>query len=72
MSEAIKRAIQLLSGGYIQAADEVLREALDDRPLEWVGLSEDEIESEADEATDYYTFKAAVRWAGQRLKERNT
>ena len=39
---------------------------------DWIGLSEDEIESEADEATDYYTFKAAVRWAEQRLKERNT
>jgi hypothetical protein len=30
------------------------------------------VELEADEATDYYTFKWAVRWAEQRLKERNT
>jgi hypothetical protein len=39
---------------------------------DWIGLTEDEVELEADEATDYYTFKRAVRWAEQRLKERNT
>lgn len=38
---------------------------------EWVGLTEAEVELEADQVTDYYTFKWAVRWAEQRLKEKN-
>jgi hypothetical protein len=38
----------------------------------WVGLTAFEVEREASLATDYFAFKAAVEWAEQRLKEKNT
>jgi hypothetical protein len=38
----------------------------------WVGLTEHEVNREANLSTDYYTFRAGAEWAEQRLKEKNT
>jgi hypothetical protein len=38
----------------------------------WVGLTEYEVNREANLAVDYYTFRAGAEWAEQRLKEKNT
>ena len=37
----------------------------------WVSLTFSEIEKEANMSPDYYTFRAGVEWAEQRLKEKN-
>lgn len=39
---------------------------------DWIGIADHELEKEANMSTDYYVFKTAVRWAEQRLKERNS
>jgi hypothetical protein len=39
---------------------------------EWVGLTEYELNREANMSADYYTFRAGAEWAEQRLKEKNT
>jgi hypothetical protein len=45
---------------------------LDKPDQNWIGLSEDELNREANLSVDYYTFKAGALWAEQRLKEKNT
>jgi len=38
----------------------------------WIGLTEHELNKEANLSADYYTFRAGAEWAAQRLKEKNT
>ena len=38
----------------------------------WIGLTEYELNREANLSTDYYIFRAGAEWAAQRLKEKNT
>lgn len=38
----------------------------------WAGLTEYELNREANMSADYYTFRAGAEWAEQRLKEKNT
>lgn len=37
----------------------------------WIGLTEHELNKEANLSADYYTFRAGAEWAEQRLKEKN-